>query len=160
MMVLDHSTIITNEDEKKIGNFYIIRKDYYLTSVSRDTMLFIARLKEKKESKYPTYDGSRIVQYYFTDYVVFYYNNERIIPMSQNIPIDAPYTSYFPETQLLFSCIFHTINLKPLSKVIMKSIELYSYEQVKDDIMKKTRLPMDIIEYTIPHFISFFPEKT
>jgi len=158
MIDIRHSRILEKEEEKKIGNFYIVQKDYYLNSVSRDRMLFIARLKEKCECPNLTHNGSRIINYYFTDYIIFYHNNKQIIPMSKNIPIDAPYTSYFPEIPLLFSCVFYSINLKPLPNKILESIELYSYNKTKDEFTKKTGLPMDVTKYIIPEFISFFPE--
>jgi len=154
----DFDNIMTEirDEDIIIGNYYFIIKNY-----KTEILLFYAKLKEIKKNVGTTFLNAYVTHYYFGDYekinklhlgFEIYYENIENIPYF--LSIDFPYTSYRPENLhegILFSTKFY--KRKQMDKELKKSIILYSFDKIKNNLEMKSHIPLHVIDAEIRQYL-------
>jgi hypothetical protein len=154
----DFENIMTEimEEDRIIGNYYFIIKNY-----KTEILLFYAKLKEIKKNVGTTCLNASITYYYFEGYekinklylgFEIYYENIENIQFYTSI--DHPYTSYNPENLhegILFSTKFY--KRKKMDNELKKSIILYSFNKIKNNLEMKTHIPLHVIDTEIGKYL-------
>lgn len=136
------------EDEKIVGNTYIVKKQY-----SGTIIWFIAKLESKYFDVGTTFYGVEIHYYYFDDYSVYEVDGNLSPLNNANITYRAPYTAYVPDSQdlQLYSVEFYRI--KPMPSSIQNQIRRRAFLRVKPEFERKTKIPALLIHYLIEEYI-------
>jgi hypothetical protein len=152
---MDEADLIRGEENKIVGNFYVIKKEYFINPVMRETWIFIARLTGVDYNTGYANNGSVITRYYFNDYVVITRNGIDIENKPKYAPIHSPYTSYEPEQpgSRLFSTKFYPVRLSPVPYSVLRSVQLYAFDCVKLEIERKTSVPLHVLDHVVAGFI-------
>jgi len=153
--IIDGVDLILGEENKIVGNFYVIKKEYFINPVMRETWIFIARLEDKQYNTGMTIAGALITRYYFKDYVIITKNGIDIENKPKYVPIHSPYTSYEPEQpgSRLFSTQFYPVRLSPVPYSVLRSIQLYAFDSVKQDIERTKSVPLHVLDHVVARFI-------
>ena len=148
----DYFTELIDDNEKKIGNYYIIYKEYFKHP---DTILFKGKLTNiVKEVEV---NGKFLDYYYFDDFQFYYKNNQPVkLPAPYNIiPKDCPWPDYLPYTQQTYG----VISIKFLERKTMnldlkqQMLSLQPLYITMDEMNKKTNSPYDLLKYVIKPYL-------
>jgi hypothetical protein len=152
---IDEADLICSEENKIVGNFYVIKKEYFIYPVMRESWIFIARLEDKQYNTGYANNGSVITRYYFKDYVIISRNGINIENKPKYIPIHSPYTSYDPEQpgSRLFSTQFYPVRLSPVPYSVLRSVQLHAFDSVRLEIERKTSVPLHVLNHVVAEFI-------
>jgi len=153
--IIDEADLIRGEENKIVGNFYVIKKEYFINPIMRETWIFIARLTGMQYNTGFSNDGSMITRYYFSDYMIITRNGQNIENKCKYAPIRSPYTSYEPEQpgSRLFSTQFYPVRLSPVPYSVLRSVQLYAFDSVKRDIERTKSVPLHVLEHVVAGFI-------
>jgi hypothetical protein len=148
MNYLQHYRHIEKENEKVIGNTYLIKKQYWYAN-KIITEMFIAKLTEKKYNVSITYNHS-LVHYYYFDFYCDVINNEIIFHDGYNIPYTTSYVPCCDHLNLFSTHFYKKIHIIPSLK---KEIHTHAFKKVKSQFKKKTNIPEFLLTYIIEDLI-------
>uniref|UniRef100_A0A6C0B167 Uncharacterized protein n=1 Tax=viral metagenome TaxID=1070528 RepID=A0A6C0B167_9ZZZZ len=148
MAYLHHYQFIEKENQKIIGNTYLIRKQYFYGN-RMQTTVFIAKLIDIKYNKDITHNHS-LIHYYYFDYCYEIYNNAMLLSEHYKIPYTVSYVPDCSHINLFPTQFYKKI---PICASLRKEIHTYSFKKVKNEFEKKTRIPESLLTCLIEEYL-------
>jgi len=143
---LDHYDKVDKEDNRIIGNTYLlIKKHFYFR---RETTIFFARLIRKHFNASITSNHSLVHHHYFDQQVRICENGR--LEHDYAIPYTTSYVPSCDHLQL-YSTEFY--KKKPISASLKRDIHVRSFLQIKSAFEKKTGIPEAVITTFIEAYI-------
>jgi hypothetical protein len=148
----DYFTELIDDNEKKIGNYYIIYKKYF---THPDTILFKGKLTNiVKEVEV---NGKFLDYYYFDDFQFYYKNNQPVkLPAPYHvIPKNTPWPVYLPKTQSTYGLISIQFLERKTMNLDLKQqlLSLQPFYMIMDEMNRKTSIPYDLLKYVIKSYL-------